>query len=386
MKRIKISLLAKIGIAIAGGILCGIIMPDWFTRIALTVNSLFSNFLLFFIPLLIIGLVASGIADLGKDAGRMLGITIVLAYAFTLFAGFGSFFASELILPPILSGDTLEVIGKSKDELLPYFSVDMPPIMSVMTALVFAFVLGIGIAYTAAERLRSAVNEFKVIVDKVISGIIIPLLPVYIFGMFLSMTNSGKAFSILKVFIGVGIVVFILSALLLIIQYLIAGAISKKNPLKLFRCMIPAYFIAFGTQSSAATIPITLDGVRKMGVAEDVGSFVVPMCATVHLAGAIVKLIICAIAIAIIYNLDIPIQSFVSFILMLTITVVAAPGIPGGVVMASIGLMQSELGFDSAMIGLMIATSIAMEGISTATSVSGDGAIAVIVDEIEKKI
>lgn len=386
LRKLCSNLLVQIAIALIMGVVCGLSLPEWGVRCALTFNSLFSQFLVFFIPLLIIGLVTPGIADLGSDAGRMLLITLLLSYFFTILAGLGSFGLSIEILPTFLGASSSTIsIGAAKS-LSPYFTIEMPAFMNVMSALVFSLILGMGTAYTHARTLQFAINEFKVIVEKVIFHIIVPLLPLYIFGLFVSITRGGQVSYILKSFAGVTALIIVFSLLLLVIQYGLAGMIAKRNPFTLFKEILPALATAFGTQSSAATIPVTLECVRKMKVHEDVADFVVPMCATVQLAGAMVRLVTLAVAVAILYSLDVAMSNYITFIFMLSITAVAAPGVPGGVVMACIGLMQGTLGFNDDMIALMIATSVATEGISTATSVSGDGAVAVIINSIENRL
>lgn len=386
IKKILSNLLVQIIIALILGVVCGLWMPEWIARCAMTFNSLFSQFLIFFIPLLIIGLVTPGIADLGSDAGRMLIYTLILSYFFTILAGLGSFGLSVELLPTFLSPHSSGISLGATKPVEPYFTIEIPAFMNVMSALVFSLILGMGTAYTQARTLQKIINEFKVIVEKVIFHIIVPLLPYYIFGLFISITRGGQVATILTSFAGVAAMILAFSVLLLTIQYVMAGAIAKRNPFSLFKKIIPALATAFGTQSSAATIPVTLECVRKMQVHEDVADFVVPMCATVQLAGAMVRLVTLAVAVAILYSLDVPFSSYITFIFMLSITAVAAPGVPGGVVMACIGLMQGTLGFSDEMIALMIATSVATEGISTATSVSGDGAVAVIINAIESRL
>ena len=261
MKKIKVGLLPKIIVAIILGIVCGLFFPDWLVRIFLTVNGLFSNFLGFIIPLLILGLVAPGIADLGKGAGRLLLITALLAYGFTLFSGFFTYFACDLSYPWLLgdAGELHPIEASAAVPLAPYFTVAMPPLMDVMTSLVLAFTLGLGMSVINGATLKGAMEDFKDIINKVIVAVIIPLLPLYIFGIFLNISDSGQVSGVLGVFVKIIVVIFFLTIVLLFIQFFIAGFVSKKNPLRLFRNMIPAYMTALGTQSSAATIPVTLE-------------------------------------------------------------------------------------------------------------------------------
>lgn len=386
MKTWKLGLLPKIVIAIGLGIVCGLFFPDWLVRIFITINGLFGNFLGFIIPLLILGLVAPGIADLGKGAGRLLLITAALAYGFTLFSGFFKYLTCDLVYPWLLTAeDNLSAAGNHTLTLEPYFGVEMPPLMGVMTALILAFTLGLGMSVIDGNRLKLVIEDFKEIITKVINSVIIPLLPLYIFGIFLNMTNSGQVAGIMGVFLKIIVVIFVMTVVLLFIQFFIAGTIGKKNPLRLFRNMMPAYMTALGTQSSAATIPVTLEQTIKNGVRPDLAGFVIPLCATIHLSGSTMKIVACALAIMLMSGMEIHFGQFAGFIMMLGIAMVAAPGVPGGAIMAALGLLQSMLGFDETAQGLMIALYIAMDSFGTATNVTGDGAIAVIVDRINAR-
>ncbi len=385
MKRKKFGLLPKIVVAIVSGVVCGLFFPDWLERIFITVNGLFGNFLGFIIPLLILGLVAPGIADLGKGAGRLLLITAALAYGFTLFSGFFTFFTCKLTYPLLLSSsDALTDMGEQAAGLAPYFTVDMPSVMGVMSALILAFTLGLGMSVIDGGRLKAVMDDFKDIIDQVITAVIIPVLPLYIFGIFLHMTKSGQVAGVMGVFLKIIVVIFVMTVILLLVQFSIAGAVGRKNPLRLLRAMLPAYMTALGTQSSAATIPVTLEQTVKNGVRADLAGFVVPLCATIHLSGSTMKIVACSMAIILMSGGELQLGQYAGFIMMLGIAMVAAPGVPGGAIMAALGLLQSMLGFDETAQGLMIALYIAMDSFGTATNVTGDGAIAVIVDRIAK--
>ena len=382
----KLPLLAKVLIAIVLGIGCSFFFPEFLNRIFVTINGIFGNFLGFTIPLIILGLVAPGIAELGNGAGKLLAITAAIAYGSTLFAGFFSYFSCELTFPWILDssaslGDNIAQANK----VLPYFSVEMPPVLSVTTALILAFVVGLGLCYVKGGKLLGGLLEFRELINKVISGVIIPLLPLYIFGIFLQIGAEGQAGAIMKLFIKVIAVIFVLHVTLLLIQFIIAGAIAKKNPFKALFTMLPAYVTALGTQSSAATIPVTLRQAIKNGVDEKLAGFTVPLCATIHLAGSTLKIVACALAILWMQGMPHGLDIFAGFICMLGITMVAAPGVPGGAIMAALGLLSSMLGFNEDLQGLMIALYIAMDTFGTACNVTGDGAIALVVNKIYKK-
>lgn len=384
--KFKFGLLPRVVAAIGAGIVCGFFFPDWASRIFLTFNAVFGQLLGFVIPLLILGLVAPGIADLGRNAGRLLLLTAALAYAFTLLSGFGTYFAGRALFPWLLQGSGTEAQVGAGVESTPYFTVDMPPVMGVMSALVLAFVLGLGVAYTHGRRLKAGLDDFKAIVELTIARVIIPLLPIYIFGIFLQMTRSGQVAGVLGVFLKLIVVIFFLTVLLLLFQFAVAGLAARKNPLKMLRTMMTAYLTALGTQSSAATIPVTLAQTVKLGVRPELASFVVPLCATIHLSGSMMKITACALAVSLLAGLEIPFQTFAGFILLLGVTMIAAPGVPGGAIMAALGLLETMLGFDETLAGLMIATYIAMDSFGTATNVTGDGAVAVIVDAVERRL
>ena len=385
MKTQKIGLLTKIIIAIALGIVIGLISPSWLVRAFLTFNGIFSQFLGFIIPLIIVGLVTPAISDIGKTAGKMLLITVVIAYGSTVFAGLISYLTGATLFPEMIqSGTSLQSI-QGAEELTPFFTVSIPPALNVMTALVMAFTLGLGLAVLDRPTLKDAVHDFEQIIINTIKTAIIPLLPLYIFGIFLNMTFVGQVFSILTVFIKIIGIIFIIHIGILLLQFIIAGGLSQKNPFKLLWNMLPAYFTALGTQSSAATIPVTLQQTRQNGVSEDVAGFVVPLCATIHMSGSTLKIVACALALMIMQGMPYDFGMFIGFICMLGITMVAAPGVPGGAIMASLGLLQSMLGFNQEAQALMIALYIAMDSFGTACNVTGDGAIAVIMEKIMGK-
>lgn len=385
MKLRKINLIWKILIAIALGTAVGFIMPTWGVRIFTTINGIFSNFLGFVIPLLILGLVAPGIAELGKSSGKMLGITTGIAYGSTVVTGFLTLLICEWVYPMLMvSGSgvgnfTLEEVNT----FAPYFVIDMPALFGVTSALILAFVVGLGAAYTGSTYIKANLVEFREIIMKIITAIIIPFLPIYIFGVFLKMVADGQILVVSTLFLKVIIIVFILHILLIVLQYSIAGWIAKKNPFRLIKVMLPAYITALGTQSSAATIPVTLENTIKNGVEEDVADFVVPLCATIHLSASMLKIVACALAILLMTGGDMSWGLMATFIFSLSITMVAAPGVPGGAIMAAIGLLTSVLGFDEGMVGIMIAIYITMDGFGTAGNIMGDGAIAVVVNKIK---
>lgn len=383
MKRLKIGLLGKILISMALGTGIGMFAPAWTVQTFLTFNGIFSQFLGFIIPLIILGLVTPAISDIGKTAGRMLLITVAIAYVSTICAGMLSYLTGASVFPGMIQDNSAMQNIEGAKELTPFFTVNIPPAMNVMTALVLAFTLGLGLAALDRQTLKDAVHDFEQVMIKTISSAIIPLLPLYIFGIFLNMTYCGQVFSILTVFIKIIGIIFLIHIAVLLIQFIIAGCVSRKNPFRLLWNMLPAYFTALGTQSSAATIPVTLQQTRKNGVSEDVAGFVIPLCSTIHMSGSTLKIVACALALMIMKDMPYDFGMFMGFIMMLGITMVAAPGVPGGAIMASLGLLQSMLGFDQEAQALMIALYIAMDSFGTACNVTGDGAIALIMEKIK---
>ena len=386
--KLKIGLLPKVIIAIIAGIVASLFFPMWGVRIFVTITSIFSGFLSFIIPLIILGLVAPGIADLGKGAGKLLAITALIAYGSTIVAGLFSYFTTRWSLPLLLSAEELtsgsnlsfvETVGA-------YFNVDMPPLMSVTTALILAFVIGLGVAAIDGDKTKALLQEFREIIILIIEKAIIPLLPLYIFGIFIKIGTEGQVALVLGLFFKVILVIFVMHVLWLLFQFITAGAIINKNPFKALLTMMPAYMTALGTQSSAATIPVTLMQAKKNGVDEDVADFVIPLCATIHLSGSMLKIVACAFAIMFMTGMDASFEMFAGFIMMLGITMIAAPGVPGGAIMAAVALLQSMLGFDETLIGLMIALYITMDSFGTACNVTGDGAIAMVMNRVNRKL
>lgn len=385
MKLPKIGLLPRIIIAIILGVICGNFFPEWAVRCFITFNSVFSNFLSFLIPLIIVGLVTPAIADIGKGAGKLLLLTAIIAYGDTVFSGFLSYFTSTGVFPSLIDRSQAAQAVTSTVELKPFFTIEIPPLLNVMSALISAFVLGLGISFFESPNLKKAFDEFREIIAKTIEVALIPILPLYIFSIFLNMSFTGQAWRIINVFIAIIGVIFVMHIFLLVLQYCIAGAIAHRNPFKALYNMLPAYFTALGTSSSAATIPVTLKQVKKNEVSDGIAGFVVPLCATIHLSGSAMKITACAVALMLMQGIEISIGQFTGFIMMLGVMMVAAPGVPGGAIMAALGVLQTILGFNAEQQALMIALYITMDSFGTACNVTGDGAIALVVDRIYNK-
>lgn len=379
----KIGLLPRILLAIGLGVILGSFVPESFIKVFATFNGLFGNFLGFAIPLIIIAFIAPGIGAMGRGAGKILGLTTGVAYGSTIIAGLLAFTTATLLFPVLLENQASQAFSDPEHALLSgFFTVEMAPIMGVMTALLIAFVLGIGVSSLKSNYLLNILDEFRMIVQKLIEKIIIPLLPIHIFGIFANMTQGGQVSSILGVFFKVFIMIIALHLIYLTVQYTIAGSLSKQSPFAMLKKMTPAYFTALGTQSSASSIPVTLERTKKIGVRDRIADFCVPLLATIHLSGSTITLVSCAMAVMLIQGQTATFGQMFPFILMLGITMIAAPGVPGGAVVASLGLLESMLGFTGTMTSLMLALYLAQDSFGTACNVTGDGAISSIVDKL----
>ena len=379
--KFQFGLLPRIVLAIVLGVLIGSVAPEALIRVFATFTGIFGGFLNFIVPLIILGFIAPGIAKLGRGSGKLLGLATAVAYLSTIVAGVLAFIAASSILPNLMEGGSLNNLDDPANALASSFiELEIPQLFGVMSALILAFLLGIGMASTGSKTMASFFEEFQEIIEKVISYIIIPLLPFHIFGIFANMAYGGAVMEILSLFAVVFILIIAMHWVMLTGQYTTAGVLRKKNPFALIRTMLPAYFTALGTQSSAATIPVTLRQARKTGVKERVADFTVPLFATIHLSGSTITLVTCAIGVILLTGQSPSFGSFFPFILMLGVTMIAAPGVPGGAVMAAIGLLEVMLGFDETMVALMIALYMAQDSFGTAANVTGDGALANIVD------
>lgn len=356
-KKIKIGLLPRLIIAIILGVIIGNIAKSAnlpiIIQLGATFNSIFGNFLGFAIPLIIIGFVVPGIADLGEGAGKTLALTALTAYVSTIIAGSFAFAVDKTIFPSFLKVGSIVLDNAANAEetmLSGLFTIEMPAIMGVMSALLISFIMGLGISVTRNQPLKDVFHGFQDIIVKLVTNIIIPLLPFHVYGIFANMTYAGTVMEIMSVFIKVFVIIIIMHILIIVFQYFVAGTLAKKN-----------------------------------GVSDMIAEFVCPLCATIHLSGSTITLTSCAIAIMMLNGWEISFIKMFPFILMLGVTMVAAPGVPGGAVMAALGILESMLGFNEAMLALMIALYIAQDSFGTACNVTGDGAIAVFMDAITGK-
>lgn len=391
----KLGLVPQLILAIAVGILIGQYMPLWFCRLVVTLSSIFSSYLKFVIPLMILAYVSMGIADLSQEAGKLLLITVALAYGSTLIAGSASYLVSGTLFPHFISASAVERIqAAAGDSVATYFSIALPPILDTLSAVVLAFIIGLCLSSlrnkTVGSSLYNGMKDFSAIIDAVLHASIIPLLPLYICGTFVDMTYSGKTFTILGILWKVFLVVIIMHLVYLTIQFFVAGTVSHQNPFRLMRNQIPGYATALGTQSSAATIPVNLHCAEANGISEEIRNFVVPLCANIHMCGSMITITACATAVCLMHDLPIGIGTVVPFIMTLGIAMVASPGAPGGSIMTALPFLYMIFGTEAGdpngpICALMVALYITQDSFGTACNVSGDNAIGVIVNTIYKK-
>ena len=395
MKKHEIGLVPKLIIAIVIGILIGQFLPESVCRFVVTLSGIFGSFLKFVIPLMILAYVTMGIADLSQGAGKLLLITVLIAYGSTLVAGSGSYFVSSTLFPNFISADALAQIeataGNSVDS---FFSIALPPVIDTLSAVVLAFILGLCMSAMRGKEigdtLYNSFKDFSTIIDKVLHKAIIPLLPLFICGTFVDMTKSGRTFVILGILWKVFLVVIIMHLVIITIQFAVAGAISKKNPFVLIKNQIPAYTTAIGTQSSAATIPVNLECAKNDGVSEEIRNFVVPLCANIHMAGSMITIVACATAVCLMNGIPIGLHTVVPFVMTLGVAMVASPGAPGGSIMTALPFLYMIFGKDlgntaGPICALMVALYITQDSFGTACNVSGDNAIGVVVEAIYQK-
>ena len=391
MSKKKIGLVPKLIIGIIAGILIGSFAPEFLVKVLVTASSLFSAFLKFVIPFIIIGFVTAGIADLATGAGKLLGVTTGIAYGSTIVAGTLAFIVASLIFPSFIDPSVASQIGDPEAGMLePIFTIPLSPMVDVTAAIVFSFTMGLGISALRnndkGEILYNLFQEFQEIITKVLSTIIIPLLPIYIAGTFANITYAGQVWNILSIFWRVYLVVIPLHIVYLIIQFTTAGFATGKNPLKMLKNQIPGYLTAVGTQSSAATIPVNVECAKNNGVSKEIREFCVPLCATIHLSGSIISVTSFAVAVLMMNGMDHGFSTVFPFILMLGIAMVAAPGAPGGAIMSALPFLPMiGIPSDGGLASLMIALYLTQDSFGTAANVSGDNAIAAVVDHLNKK-
>ena len=376
--KLKIGIVGRLFIAMVIGVAIGHLAPDAVIRALNSFGGTFGQFIKFFVPFIVIGLVTPAIAETGKGAGKLLLATMGLAYVSTLFAGGFAYSVSEFTFPKILDGSLTSVVGVK--DFPAYFVLTIPPLMDITTALVASFVFGLAMVAMEMPYLRNTFNEMRNAVSLTIKSAVMPLLPVYILTVVADLTASGKLAIIGGGRLKIMVLAFAVTTSILIIQYVVAGLVTGRNPFRLLFNMFPAYLTGWGCCSSAATLPVTLKQTRKNGVSDKITDLVIPLCSNVHLAGSMANMVVYTAGFIVLAGEPISLGRYVEFMFMLSVIAVASPGIPGGVVLASGAIAESVLGFSPERYALVIATYMALDGMGTACNLTGDGAIAVVMD------
>lgn len=377
-------LIIKLVIGIIAGIAIGLSGWEPIIRGFVTFTSIFGEWINFIIPLIILFFIGSGIASIGQGSSKLVGATVGTAYLSTILAGTGAFFLAAFIMPFVTQERAAPEEGIAPE---PFFSFELTPFMDILTALVLAFIFGIGIAALNSQALKKIFDEGKNVIEKVIYTAIIPILPFYIAGIFVDMAAEGTVIETLQVF-GVVLAVAIGGHWLwLTIQFTVAGILTGQNPFILLKTMLPAYVTALGTMSSAATIPVTLKQTKLNNVKDNIANFTIPLSATIHLSGSVITIVSCAVAVmSVLEGYSVPgFFTMLPVILTLGVIMVAAPGVPGGAIFAALGVLTSMLGFSEAAMGMMIALYFAQDSFGTGANVTGDGAIAVLINKLSMK-
>ena len=379
----KIGLLPKLFIAMAIGIVLGLVSPDWMIRLTNCFRDTFGQFIKFIVPFIILGLVAPAIIDTGRSAGRMLLMTIGIAWVSTVVFGYFAYGVSVAVFPRIISGalgDTAAV------KTFPaFFTLQIPPVMDVITALATSLIVGFGAIVTGAEILAKGADEFRKVVMLTLKHAFVPFLPAYILTVMADLTASGKLSAVGGTSVKIMGVALATTTAVLIIQYAVAGAIARKNPLKALWTMMPAYLTGWGCCSSAATLPYTLAQTKKNGVSDETASLVIPLCSSMHMAGSMANVVVYSAGLLVLMGQDLPFGAYTQYIFLVSLIAVASPGVPGGVVLATQAVAETALGFTPERYAIMIALYLALDGMGTACNLTGDGAIALIVDKFKGK-
>ncbi len=384
MKKFKDNLLLKIGLAVLLGFLVGLIAPEGLMKVFVVLKYVFSQLIGFCVPLIILGFIAPSIARMKNSASKMLGIMLALCYFSSVGAALFSMISGYAIIPFFDITASTEALKELPNIAIP---LKLDPVMPVMTALVSAIFLGIATVWTKSETMEKLLFEINNMVLAIVKKIIIPILPFFIFTTFVELSYEGSITKHFPVFVSVILIVLVGHFIWLTFLYTIGAAVSKKNSFKLFKKMLPAYATAVGTMSSAATLPVSLKCARESGMLdEDVADFAISMGATTHLCGSVLTEVFFVMVVSqVLYGALPSLGAMITFIFLLGIFAVGAPGIPGGTVMASLGLLVSILNFDATGTALMLTIFALQDSFGTACNVTGDGALALIINGIKNR-
>lgn len=374
MKKIFSSLPVKLLIGIIIGIIFGQIFPENVMSVVVPLKNILGQVINFVVPLIVIGFIAPSITKLGNNASRMLGVALMVAYTSSVLAALLSMGAGYAIIPNLPVVSEIEGLKELPEDV---FGLTIPQIMNVMSALAFSILIGLAAIWTKAKTIITILDEFQNIVLAIVSKIIIPILPVFIAFTFTCLSYDGTITKQLPVFVSAVVIVMIGHYIWLTVLYVVAGVYSGKNPMEVVKHYGPAYITAVGTMSSAATLAVALRCARKSKVLrEDMVDFGVPLFANIHLCGSVLtEVFFCMIVSKVLYGTLPDIQTLVLFCVLLAIFAIGAPGVPGGTVMASLGLITGVLGFGDDGTALMLAIFALQDSFGTACNVTGDGAL-----------
>ena len=382
-KSLRAAPLAKLVLAMAVGALVGACAPACVIRALNSFGGTFAQFVKFIVPLIIVGLVTPAIAEAGRRAGRLLLATIALAYASTILSGAFGFCLADAVLPHLVSG-SLAASG-AVQSFPAFFTLRIPPVVDVVTAMAVAFVFGLAMASVECPALARAFGEIRRVVSVAIAKTVVPLLPLYILTVVADLTARGALAQMCGPALRIVLTALAATWLVLLMQYCLAGAIARKNPFRALWTMLPAYFTGLGCCSSAATIPVTLRQVKANGVGDETANLVVPLCANIHLAGSLTKITVFSAGFLLLSGGALRAGPFAEYVLLLSVLAVAAPGVPGGMVLAAAPIAESVLGLAPETYALLMAAYLSIDGVGTACNLTGDGAIALIADRFYRK-
>lgn len=383
LKKILSSTIFKLILAVIIGILAGLVVDEGVMNIVVTVKYVLGQLIFFMVPLIILAFISSSIAKMKGNASRMLGWALGLAYSSSVGAAFMAMFLGYWLIP-LLTISTVTEGLKEVPELV--FKLDIPPVMSVMTALVVAIMIGLSTVWTKSQVFETILDNFQKMVLLLINRILIPILPFFIAANFCALSYEGSITRQLPVFLNVMGIVLAAHFVWLVFLYLVAGAVAGKNPWEVVRYYGPAYLTAVGTMSSAATLPVSLKCAKKSPVLKgEVVDFAVPLFSNIHLCGSILTEVFFVMTVSLMLYGTLPaITTMVLFIVLLGIFAIGAPGVPGGTVIASLGIVISILGFDEAGTALLLTIFALQDSFGTACNVTGDGALTLILSKLDR--
>lgn len=379
------SLIFKLILGIILGILIGNISNEGFIVILNTVKAVLGQLIFYAVPIIILGFITPAIVSLSEDAGKVLSITLLICYISSVGAALFSLLVGRSVIPNL---NIASQVANQREIPESIFELGIDPLMPVMTALVTSIVFGLAVVWSKSETWMKLLKEFNNITLEIVNRIIVKVLPIYILTTFAELSYQGVINKQLPVFIKIILIVIVMHYIWLALLYLIGGALSKTNPMEVLKQYGPAYVTALGTMSSAATLSVSLKSASKAKTLDPkIRDFVIPLCSNTHLCGSVLTETFFVMVVSqILYGKLPELSSMILFILLLGVFAIGAPGVPGGTVMASLGLIISVLGFDDTGTALMLSIFALQDSFGTACNITGDGAIALMVTGILKKV